>query len=172
LIAKLGAVTQGMPIGLGVALIRGLKVFFPLLLATILYVLAVTVGMVLLIIPGLILMLSLIFYSYAIVLDGEGPIASLKTSHRLVWGNWWRTAVVLTVAVLIVYVLMIGATLPLTFLLIGSEPTTMLSLIELIMNLVYALLTPLILAMFIVIYQDLKVRKGGLDLAARIEATA
>lgn len=177
MIAKIGAIAQGASISLGTALGRGLKAFLPMLLGTILYGLAVAIGSVLLLIPGIILMLSLIFYSYLIVLEGDGPITALKTSHNLVWGNWWRTAVLLTIVFIIVYVLLLGLTIPVSAALpmimpLGEDPMTFMYAFNIFYGLVYAIITPLMVALFIVVYYDLKARKGGADLAARIEATA
>ena len=177
MIAKVGAVAKGSSMSLGAALGRGLKAFLPMLLGTILYGLAVAIGSVLLLIPGIILMLSLIFYSYLIVLEGDGPIAALKTSHNLVWGNWWRTAVLLTIVFIIVYVLLLGLTIPISAALpvimpMGEDPMTFMYAFNVFYGLVYAIITPLMVALFIVVYYDLKARKGGADLAARIEATA
>ena len=174
IISKIGATARGESMSIGSALGRGLKVFIPILIASILYMLAITVGSILLIIPGIILMLSLIFYSYAIVLDKRGIIESLKESHKLVWGNWWRTAIVLTIAFIIVYVLLLGITIPLSILvpiMSPEDPMLALYLFSGVNLIVYALITPLFFALFVVVYEDLKVRKGGADLAARIEAT-
>jgi len=177
MIAKVGAVAEGSSLSLGASLGRGLKALLPMLLGTILYAVAIMIGSILLVIPGLILMLSLIFYSYIIVLEGAGPIAALKTSHNLVWGNWWRTALLLTIALVIVYVLMLGLTIPVSIALplllpMGEDPTVFMYTFNIIYAVIYAIITPLMLALFVVVYYDLKARKGGADLAARIEATA
>ena len=69
------------------------------LLTVLLYVLVVGFGLVL-IVPGIILAVSLMFSVYATVLDGLKPLPALNTSHNLVWGHWWRTLGML----LVVYV--------------------------------------------------------------------
>jgi len=176
MIAKVGAVAHGSSISLGASLGRGLKAFFPMLLGTILYAIAIMIGSVLLVIPGIILMLSLIFYSYIIVLEGAGPIAALKTSHNLVWRNWWRTALLLTIVLILVYVLLLGLTIPVSIALplvmpMQEDPMMFMYAFNIIYGVIYAIITPLMLALFVVVYYDLKARKGGADLAARIEAT-
>lgn len=70
---------------------QAIRVWLWMALAFLVYVLAVTLGMILLIVPGLILALSLMFEEYGVVLEGLGPIQALNASHNLVWGHWWRT---------------------------------------------------------------------------------
>ncbi|MGW8246506.1 MAG: hypothetical protein ACWGOV_00220 [Acidiferrobacterales bacterium] len=156
---------------------RGLGKLFPILIAGILYFLAVALGTVLLVIPGVILMLSMYLFSTAIILDDKGIIESLKYSHNLIWGNWWRTAVIFTVPVVIIiglYVLL-GIVLSLVMASMaagaGSFNPANLSqfswfiFAEAIIN---AIIYPLFYAMAVVVYHDLKVRKSGGDLEARL----
>ena len=67
----------------------------------ILFTLAVMIGTLLLIIPGLILMVSLLLCFPTALFDRQGPGFRLTESHRLVWGNWWRTAAILSVGLII-----------------------------------------------------------------------
>ena len=60
---------------------------------------------VLLIIPGIILMVSLLLCYPTALFDNKGPVSALSESHRLVWGNWWRTFVMLSVGVIILMVI-------------------------------------------------------------------
>ncbi len=138
------------------------------------YMLVVGVGMVLLVVPGLILAVSLIVFLPAIVLDGKGAIESLRFSHKLVWGNWWRTATVYTIALIIMYVLMavIGVVLGLAFAFTGVDPAATM-LIDAVSSVIGGLLVlPFFCALTYEVYADLKMRKTGGDLAARIEATS
>ena len=50
---------------------------------------------------------ELLFGFFAIVLT-VNQLRALKRSHRLVWGNWWRTLVVVSVPVVIVMILYLG----------------------------------------------------------------
>ena len=59
--------------------------------ATVLYMLAVVVGLVLLIIPGLWLAVRLYFGAQAAVVDGLSPVDALKRSSELVRNRWWQT---------------------------------------------------------------------------------
>jgi hypothetical protein len=51
----------------------------------------------LLIVPGIYLGVRLLFFSYAILIDNESAMGSLKKSWKIVKGNWLRTFVLLAV---------------------------------------------------------------------------
>ena len=105
---RLGAVAELHQASAGKALSRGVRCALPLIGAALLYFLAMAGGLILLVVPGIILSLSLSFAFIAIVLDDESALAALKRSHRLVWGNWWRTLAVVSVPVVIVMILYLG----------------------------------------------------------------
>jgi hypothetical protein len=159
---------------LGTALQKALGRALPLMLMMILFAIALAVGLVLLIIPGLILMVSLMFGMLLVVFEGQGPVAALTGSHRLVWGNWWRTAAILTVGFIIISVfyfaagLVVGLAVPL----FGIENISIFGLITglLIAVLMSVVITPFYVALLIAVYWDLKLRKQGGDLAARVGA--
>jgi glucose-6-phosphate-specific signal transduction histidine kinase len=107
----------------------------------------------------------------AIMLDDKGAIESLRYSHGLVWGNWWRTAAIATIALIIVYVIfvIVGVLAGMAFMLTGVDPVAIF-LVQVLTTLVGGILmTPFFVALFLEIYRDLKMRKLGSDLAARIE---
>lgn len=66
------------------------KPFLPYLAGQILVGLAVLVGLVLLIVPGIIAALGFLFSSYLIVDKGRGPIEAMKESWRITKGNRWK----------------------------------------------------------------------------------
>ena len=90
----------------------GMRRLLPVILASLLYGLAVLGGSLLVIIPGIIVWLSLAFYALCITLEGDGIIESLRHSHRLVWGNWWRTAMIGSVVLVVYYVLSLAIEIP------------------------------------------------------------
>ncbi len=145
-----------------------------LIVLLVLTILALIGGLLLLIVPGVILAVSLMLSMPVFLLEDKGPIASLKSSHRLVWGHWWRTAAILTVAVIIVIVLyfifgvLAAAIAPL---LAGGEPVVaaLLSLL-IVLALLGVLITPFFVSLVLNIYWDLKLRKEGADLATRAQA--
>jgi hypothetical protein len=96
-----------------------------------------------------------------------------------VWGNWWRTAAILAVGFIVVFViymaasLVIGVLVPL--LVLGGGDAESVLLITLISSLLIGvlmslLITPFYISMLLAIYWDLKLRKDGGDLAARVGA--
>ncbi len=65
------------------------KAFLPYLAVKIITTIAVLVGLVLLIIPGIIVALTFLFASYGVVDKGYSPIEALKESARLTKGHKW-----------------------------------------------------------------------------------
>lgn len=109
---SLDAVARGgAPLDVAGAFSAGLPKILRLIGASLLFALAVALGSVLLLVPGLILMVSLAFFAYLIVLEDKGAVESLKASHDLVWGNWWRTLAVISVGAVIyivAFVIVVG----------------------------------------------------------------
>ena len=173
---KVNSIGVDAEVGLGESLQLSLGRILILLAITLLYMLAVMVGTILLLIPGIILMVSLILAFNLAMLEQKGPIDSLLGSHNLVWGNWWRSFVVLSVGIIVVIIiyiaagLIVGVVMPLAGL--GTaDPfaTTMLTTVV-ITVLVSFVVTPFYSALVIALYWDLKLRKEGGDLAARVNA--
>ncbi len=65
--------------------------------AMILYALIVALGSIALVIPGIYLAVRLYYFIDAILIDEKGVISSLKTSWRIVRGNWWATFSILII---------------------------------------------------------------------------
>lgn len=176
IIAKIHSVARSRPINLSQAFAVGLQRFLPLVICGLLYAIAVTFGLIALIIPGIILSLTLLFGPYAVVADNMGPLEALKYSHNLVWGNWWRTAAVVGVAtfVLMVGMILVGGISGFAMAAGGDvDPETMSSNVLLnfvILPLISALLAPLFYTFAMAAYNDLKLRRSGADLADRIGA--
>ena len=180
IIFRMGNVEDGIEDDLYDSLIVGIKKVMPVFIAVILYSLIVGVGMMLLIIPGLILMLTLMFYKVLIVVDNEGIISSLKTSHRLVWGNYWRTAAVITVPVIIMIVFLMipgfiqGYTEAMNRADVLREGGAMapyqysFGIADIISVILSSMAMAVLSAVFIVHLKDLKLRKSGSDLEQRM----
>jgi hypothetical protein len=177
---RMHAVATGANADLGTALRIGLIKLFPLLVASILYFLALTVGLVLLVVPGILLGLSLYFYLPLIVVYNKGILAGLKSSHRLVWGNWWRTATVVAVPMFLIMAFygILGLVAGITGVGIavggGGEAEVQRSLetyaliSELAATLFSAFIGPLFAALLLVQLHDLELRREGSDLEARL----
>jgi hypothetical protein len=155
------------------ALQRSLGRLVPLFLMGILFGLAVACGFILFLVPGFILMVSLMLGWNLLLLESKGPVASLTGSHRLVWGNWWRTAVILTVGFIIFMItymalaLVIGIATPLLSSREDALMNTYLSSV-IISAILYVVAMPYYVALLMAVYWDLKLRKEGGDLAARV----
>ena len=107
----------------------------------------------------------------AILLDGKGPVESLSYSHKLVWGNWWRVAAIVTVALIIMYLLFMIAGLVLgIFAGFGNADLATMFMVQMGATIIASLLVmPYFTALYVELYRELKMRKSGGDLAARIE---
>jgi hypothetical protein len=171
---QMNAIGNGEHDSVGAALAQAAGRIPALLLMLVLLVLVLIAGFVLLLIPGFILMVSLLFSLCVLLFEGKGPVDSLRSSHRLVWGSWWRTTAILTVGFIIILVMyvvagvLVGLAIP--FLSIAADSVLLVGLLTgLFVNAVVALIaTPFYVALFIAIYWDLKLRKEGGDLAARV----
>ena len=176
IVARIHAIYCGQPMAIGASLSFGLTRLLPLVFWLIAYFLALVGGLILLVVPGIILGVSLAFASYAVVIERTGAVESLKASHRLVWGHWWRTAALLTIAAFILFVVYLlvvfvaGIAIALDPELLTSTGLTIADTI--VTPLLTGLVTPLFYALTMSAYYDLKLRRSGDDLAARIESTS
>ena len=176
---RVGDVSRGGHGELYDALVAGIRKLFPVFIAAILYMIAVSIGMVLLIIPGLILMVTLLFFQVLIVVDDEGIIASLKRSHNLVWGNYWRTTAVILIPVFIVYALIMVVAIAAGFFGAISEPQMVdgqvqmsFGVFDILMATVSVLMVPFMDSIFVAHVNDLELRKSGIDLEQRMALNA
>lgn len=174
LLYRIGMFAQADDPGFAGALKRGLRYVIPALVSSVLAMLAVVGGLIALVVPGVILMVGLFFSTFAIVLDGAGPLAALRRSFNLVWGNWWRTAAIMTVAFVVMMVFSFGVKiLPLVVVAIVRPEVSLIRLVNMITEVIAnAVVAPLLWAMLVVHYYDLKLRKEGHDLEERLSGVA
>ena len=147
---------RGKPMRFGEAIAKGLARFFPIIGLAICTMLAVGVGFVLLIIPGI--MFAMMFYVAlpACVVERVGPIASMKRSAALTKGHRWK---LFGIAILIGLLSAIGSAVVATILTIVGGPTVMLVgrfLWQAIMGAFGAVVVA-------VIYHDLRTAREGID---------
>jgi hypothetical protein len=174
IVGRMHAVHSGRDMTVGEAFSLGMGCMLPLAGFFILYGLAVVGGSLLLLVPGLILAVSLMFGSYLLIIDRCGVIESLKQSHRLVWGYWWRTTALLGIAgfiMMVAYTLMGFA----AGLAMVANPEALdaggFSLTSTLVTAVLGgLLTPVFYGLTLATFYDLKLRREGEDLASRIDA--
>jgi hypothetical protein len=172
LMARAESMAQGARITAGAACGIGVRRFPVLFLSLICFALVFFLGLLLLVVPGIILLVSMIFYTPAVVIDRKGPVESLTYSHGLVWGNWWRTSVLLTVGFIVIYVLFVIVAIGLQLLaeFLAFDRTTR-TLVEFSSSAFVTLVSaPFANALMLEIYRDLKLRKEGADLAQRLAA--
>ena len=163
-----GAATEPNPLA---AALRKLPGAFVL---AVVYALAIVVGTLLVIVPGILFSISLMLSLPILLLDGQGPFASLRASHRLVWGHWWRTFSIISIGGVIVLVLyfvvafaggILGA-------IVGARDPVIASIVVLVVviALVSVAITPFFSSLVLNVFWELKLRREGGDLAARAEA--
>jgi hypothetical protein len=136
-------------------LLLAFKKFPTVILAGILYTIAITIGTFLLVIPGIILMISLMFCWYFILLEDMNAYDSLMASHRLVWGDWWRTNIVFFVPGFIFFIVLLVI---LFFGALITDPNS--NTLNTGSELLGAFATPYFYALVYLQYHDLKLRKN------------
>jgi hypothetical protein len=138
------------------------KVWLWMILALVIYAIAVTVGLILLIVPGVILAVSLMFNMFGVALEGQKPVEALNASHHLVWGHWWRTlGMLLLVCVPILVLMAVVATT------LGIGPSGLDAPLrgrdifaEQVLEMVFmAVFSPFIYSVLYVYYHDLRLRQ-------------
>ncbi|MCC5808799.1 MAG: hypothetical protein JJU06_00390 [Ectothiorhodospiraceae bacterium] len=144
----------------------------------VLYGVLTMLGFLLLVIPGIILCISLSLGGALILLEDEKVFRSISRSHKLVWGNWWRTAAIFTVIALIIMVpwILVGglvagvlvATDSLLYLASDHLPLHIEFFVLLATSVVEVVLMPLALASVVCVLHDLRARKEGTDLEERL----
>jgi hypothetical protein len=166
LISKIHTACNGQTQSISEALRVSVSCFLVLSVCSLLYGLAITGGMILLIVPGIILSISLLFGPYLVVTDGLGPIAALRQSHKLVWGDWWRTWLTFTVVIVTIMVTYILISVMAALAGFGDatamEPPSSPGGIILTV-LLSAVIMPIFYAFALAILNDLKLRKEGDD---------
>ena len=91
-IVRMWGIVCASPRSMPFALFVGVRRLIPLLVASTLYGLAVLLGLLLLIVPGIVVLVSLWWVTYAVVLKGMGPIRGLRYSFTLTGDQWWHAA--------------------------------------------------------------------------------
>lgn len=146
------------------ALARAQRYIWPVFLLSIMVWFAISVGLVLLVIPGIILMCGLALATQTLVLESNrSPSAAMSRSWELTKGYRLRMFALLITAIVIVVVPLFGfgalggmfaaedaAGVPLTFTVLGG--------------LLQIVIYPLIYCILTVAYYDLRVRKEAFDL--------
>jgi hypothetical protein len=186
---RMAAIAVGSDVSTGAALYEALRRLPYLVLSLVLYLVALSIGPILLVAPafvshvtsitvifGVALTLAAIIPGVSMLLflctgvfEKRGPIQALLASHRLVSGDWWRTNAILAVGVIVLVViylvaaLLVGIVAAVVLFGGGAANVAMLGLIGdlLVGVLASPLMTPYCVALLLAIYWDLKLRKEG-----------
>lgn len=180
-------VSLGRPATVGSVLRETLARYFPLLglIALVfvfgfVWVIALIIGFILLILPGIAVIAAGIFFSIrwslavaAMMAEDIGPINGLRRSWNLVAGMWWRTFGILLVVTILQGI--IG--LALGFLLglivgVALSGDLQLAVSSVGSTLLGAIISPITTIAIVLLYFDLRVRKEGLDLDQLAQQTS
>lgn len=131
----------------------------------------VVVGFALLIVPGILILTLMIYWSVAtqaVVLEGYKPLTALSRSFNLVRGNWWRTFAAWALIILVTIGLSLLIGLPLSALtevigLKGLAGKTIETLVKIIAGAIIAPIPGIAVAL---IYLDLRARSEDYDIEA------
>jgi len=121
--------------------------------------------------PAVYLLVSFLCSWPARLLDGKGPVESLRYSVYLIRGSWWRTAMIYLVVLTMILVLSITAALIVGVLtqIVAARDLAVATAVSRVMVVGFsAVYTPLVTSMALAVYGELQVRKAGADLGREI----
>jgi hypothetical protein len=114
---------SGAGVKFGAAIADGLRYFFPLFIVALIVTIGMTVGFLLLIIPGIILAVRWCITAPIVVVERIGPTSSMGRSADLTEGNRWAVFGLLVLYLVFAYAVQIvfGLAMAAAY---GSDPTT------------------------------------------------
>jgi len=166
--------------GISSSLGRGLRRFLPLLVVSVLAWLAMVVGFLLLVIPGLIV-IAMYFAAYAaVVIEQRGPLDALGRSQRLSKGARMRILGVVGIAVLITYLplmamwmfagVSIGIGAALSAAAASGTSVWLMSLMQACTIVIGAVTMPFLINVTVLLYYDRRARTEAPDLESAVAA--
>lgn len=131
---------------------------------------AVVLGTLALVVPGVYLSVAFALAWPAFVIEERGPVESLRVSLALTRGQWWHTTAVLTVGFTIVLVFVLGVTIAAVALPFasGADVAVATALTATVFIAMGAISAPFFGALLIATYGNLQVCRNGLDLEQRL----
>jgi hypothetical protein len=160
------------PLGAGKAIGIGFTRLGRATMAGVIWWVVITLGLILLLVPGIYLLGALCLWPVALYADDASATQSLQTSRELITGHWWRVSTILTIGLVIILVLAIMAGL-LAAMLVAVSHRDLASgeiMVQVVSMIANVFVLPMVPAVLMAIYRDLKLRRGGGDLAARAAA--
>jgi hypothetical protein len=169
----ISAAYMGERATVGSSLRHGFRRFLPLIVAY--FAIGIPTGILgvfwILIIPGLLSIWLGVKWSMAfpaIVAEQAGPFEAMGRSWKLTRKHWWRTFATLLVLVIIAFVLYFAIGYGLSAAVVAVAPeigTVAYAIVNTLLTLIsLAIVYPLVAAVLIVVYYDLRVRSEGFDL--------
>ena len=141
-----------------------LKRFWHLLLAQIIVTMAVTIGMLFCLVPGIFLLACLSMVIPVIMLERLDSIESLKRSWELTEGHRLKILGALLIVIALIFVAQM-AVAAIVFLIVGDFESLSFEVANQVTNtLVQIVITPIQSVVLIFLYYDLRIRKEGFDL--------
>jgi hypothetical protein len=170
----LDAAAKGEKRAMGAALQLGFSRIGWLFVASLLFTIMVAIGFVLLIVPGIYLLGAFQLIFVAIVIENANGIDAFGVSWRLIKGYWWRSSIIMTVALVLSMVLrfVVGFVIGLAAAFLHPSPSASLLVTLLVSAVVNVFVLAWLPCALIVMYRDLKLRHEGSDLAVRVGALA
>lgn len=165
------------PAYFGASLLFGLIMFGLVMLMGIAIGLLQALGVIvvlLLLVPMTYVMVKFSLYTIVIFAENAGPVQALSRSWELVQNNWWRTFVLLSVAMLIAMMMISVISIVYFALILTSGPEAILTYqfaIEVGSAVIYMFIYSFMTALPMMLFHDLRLRREGGDLEARIAQT-
>lgn len=165
---------------IGASLGRGLRRFLPLLAVSVLAWMAMFLGFLLLVVPGLIV-IAMFFAAYAaVVIENRGPLDALGRSRRLSKGARMRILGVICIALLITYLpviamwtfagVSIGIGAALSAATAAGASVWLMSLMQAATIAVGAVTMPFLIIVTVLLYYDRRARTEAPDLESAVAA--
>lgn len=141
------------------SLIKTLKITHKLLAATLIFSGLMTLGLGLLLIPGLIIFTYFGIYSQTIIFENQGVVASLSRSFNLVKGSFWKTFGILIGLYLLTNIFLLVP----TFIVAVFVTEFSIWLEVIVYCITYMVMMPFIASSYVLLYFDLRSRKESFD---------
>jgi len=147
---KTHVISEGQNVTLRGSLLFVLKKYFKITVALMIVLFAGAIGVIAFVLPGVFLSVLFIMVQPLILFDNHGVFSALKGSCKLVWGNWWRTFVVVYPVIFLNFLTGLGIQFSLTrgywYVIMGG------------MMLVLTFFYPLLYVFILTQFNDLKLR--------------
>lgn len=164
LILRQRAIAQGLPVSRRDEVATAIRKLPALAVLMILNGIAVVLGTLLIVVPGVYLLIMLWLAVPALVLEDQGPIAAMKSSWQLVRGHWWRTFGIFLVMIVVYFVFIVfGIVFAAIVVQVerGADIAVVTATSTVFIISLGAFSLPFIAAMMLAVFGDLQVRRAA-----------